>query len=159
MSGLKRLDTGALVKDYEGPDKEIRMAWQMAVSQVAFEDERYIEQPAPPVESEFPEGERVIFVGQHAYGTAAQVVRSGNNTLDVSLAVSKRQMTGTDCSTFPTRDKRIEFLRRLSRRAPRVIITPRQCFVAELVSRPCRSRELPRAFSSNSKMGQRQTSV
>jgi 5'-3' exoribonuclease 1 len=82
------LDTGALVKDYEGPDKEVRMAWQMTVSQVTFEDERYIEQPAPPVEDEFPEGERVIYVGQQAYGTAAQVVRSGNNTLDVSLAVS-----------------------------------------------------------------------
>lgn len=42
MSGLKRLDTGALVKDYEGPDKEIVIAYQMAVSDVTFEDERYI---------------------------------------------------------------------------------------------------------------------
>jgi hypothetical protein len=42
MAGLKRLDTGALVKDYEGPDKEITIAYQMAVSEVTFEDERYI---------------------------------------------------------------------------------------------------------------------
>jgi 5'-3' exoribonuclease 1 len=41
-AGLKRLDTGALVKDYEGPDKEIAIAYQMAVTDIAFEDERYI---------------------------------------------------------------------------------------------------------------------
>lgn len=40
--GLKRLDTGAFVKDYEGPDKEITQAVQLAVSNVSFEDERYI---------------------------------------------------------------------------------------------------------------------
>ena len=36
------MDTGALVKDYEGPEKEIIQALQLAVSQVTFEDERYI---------------------------------------------------------------------------------------------------------------------
>lgn len=42
LKGLKRLDTGALVKDYEGPEKEITIAYQMAVTDVAFEDERYL---------------------------------------------------------------------------------------------------------------------
>ena len=42
MVGLKRLDTGALVKDYEAPDKEVQQALQTAVTQVTFEDERYI---------------------------------------------------------------------------------------------------------------------
>ena len=41
-SGLQRLDTGALVKDYEAADKETTHALQLAVSQVTFEDERYI---------------------------------------------------------------------------------------------------------------------
>ena len=40
--GLKRLDDGSLVKDYEGPEKEIAQALQLAVSQVTYEDERYI---------------------------------------------------------------------------------------------------------------------
>jgi hypothetical protein len=42
---LKRLDTGALVKDYEGPEKEMTVAYQMAVSDVTFEDERYVVRP------------------------------------------------------------------------------------------------------------------
>ena len=41
-SGLKRLDTGALVKDYEAAEKEMNQAFQLAVTDVAFEDERYI---------------------------------------------------------------------------------------------------------------------
>lgn len=39
------MDTGALVKDYEGPDKETEQAVQLAVSQVTFEDERYLVSP------------------------------------------------------------------------------------------------------------------
>ncbi len=42
LRGLKRMDTGALVKDYEGADKETEQAVQLAVTQVAFEDERYL---------------------------------------------------------------------------------------------------------------------
>lgn len=42
---MRRLDTGALVKDYEGPDKEMTVAYQMAVSDVTFEDERYVVGP------------------------------------------------------------------------------------------------------------------
>lgn len=37
---------------------------------------------------EFPEGERIIFLGQMAYGAAAQVVATTSKTLDISLAVS-----------------------------------------------------------------------
>ena len=36
------MDTGALVKNYEGPEKELPTPVQLAVSQVAFEDERYL---------------------------------------------------------------------------------------------------------------------
>ncbi|WWC63302.1 uncharacterized protein I303_105902 [Kwoniella dejecticola CBS 10117] len=86
LKGMKRLHTGALVKDYEAPEKEIAQAYQLAVSQVTFEDERYIEQAAPPMAQEFPEGEKVIFLGQMAYGTAAQVMSTTETTLDVSLA-------------------------------------------------------------------------
>ncbi|WVQ68061.1 uncharacterized protein L199_006267 [Kwoniella botswanensis] len=86
LKGMKRLDTGALVKDYEGPEKEITQAYQLAVNQVTFEDERYLEQAAPPMSQEFPDGEKVIFLGQMGYGTAAQVIKTTDTTLDVALA-------------------------------------------------------------------------
>lgn len=74
------------MKDYESPDKEIAQAHQLAVTQVAFEDERYVEQSAPPMAQEFPEGEKIIFLGQMAYGTAAQVTATTEKTLDISIA-------------------------------------------------------------------------
>ena len=86
LKGLKRLDTGALVKDYESPDREMIQPYQTAVTQVTFEDERYVEQDAPPMAQEFPEGERVIFMGGIAYGTAGQVSATTEKTLDVNLA-------------------------------------------------------------------------
>ncbi|WVQ81858.1 hypothetical protein IAT38_003985 [Cryptococcus sp. DSM 104549] len=87
LKGLKLLDTGALVKDYEGSDKEILQAYQMSVSQVTFEDERYLEQAAPDLADEFPPGEKVVFLGAMAYGMAAQVIgTSGNQSLDIGLA-------------------------------------------------------------------------
>ncbi|WRT68404.1 5'-3' exoribonuclease 1 [Kwoniella shivajii] len=86
LKGLKRLDTGALVKDYEAPEKEIAQAYQLAVTQVTFEDERYLEKDAPPMSQEFPNGEKVIFLGHMAYGTAAQVIGTTEKTLDVGLA-------------------------------------------------------------------------
>jgi hypothetical protein len=40
--GLKRLDTGALVKDYEPAERELVQPYQLAVSEVTFEDERFL---------------------------------------------------------------------------------------------------------------------
>ncbi|ORY35580.1 hypothetical protein BCR39DRAFT_21407 [Naematelia encephala] len=106
LKGLKRLDTGALVKDYEAPEKEIIQPLQLAVQQVTFEDERYLEKNAPPMAAEFPVGERVIFLGGMAYGTAAQVVSTTDTSLDISIAY------------FPSESKEnAEFTRVVSRRA------------------------------------------
>jgi hypothetical protein len=41
-TGLKRMDDGSLLKDYAEKEKETEQAVQMAVRQVAFEDERYL---------------------------------------------------------------------------------------------------------------------
>ena len=49
------------------------------------------EQDAPPLSVEFPKGEKVIFLGNMAYGSygsAAQVVDTTEKTLDIGLAVS-----------------------------------------------------------------------
>lgn len=84
---MKRLETGAFVKDYEGPDKEIEQAVQMAISQVASEDPRFLEREPPPLSEEFPDACKIFFLGEHAYGVAAQVASTTNETLSVILAV------------------------------------------------------------------------
>ncbi|KAG7094057.1 hypothetical protein E1B28_007676 [Marasmius oreades] len=87
LKGLKRLDTGAFVKDYESEDKETEQALQMCVIS-ASEDPRYLERPAPPLAEEFPEGSKIFFLGEHAYGVAAQVSKTDeeDRTLSVILA-------------------------------------------------------------------------
>ena len=86
--GLRRLDTGALVKDYEGTEREVEMAVQMAVMNVVSEDPRYTEKEAIPLSEEYPEGSNVIFLGEHAYGVAARVSGTSATTLSVIIAVS-----------------------------------------------------------------------
>lgn len=86
--GLKRTEIGAFIKDYDDPDKESDHAVQMTLTNVASEDPRYAERPAPSLSEEFPEGKRVFFLGDHAYGTAAQVSATDEKTLSVILAVS-----------------------------------------------------------------------
>ncbi|KAH0832839.1 exonuclease II [Lanmaoa asiatica] len=86
LKGMKRLETGAFVKDYEGPDKEIEQAVQMVISQVASEDPRFLEREPPPLSEEFPDGCKIFFLGEHAYGVAAQVANTTNETLSVILA-------------------------------------------------------------------------
>ncbi|KAF9001496.1 XRN 5'-3' exonuclease N-terminus-domain-containing protein [Cyathus striatus] len=77
LKGLKRLETGAFVKDYDGPEKEVEQAVQMCLSEVASEDPRFLEREAPPLSEEFPEGSKIFFLGEHAYGVAAQVLTPG----------------------------------------------------------------------------------
>ncbi|KAI0342644.1 hypothetical protein BDW22DRAFT_1329856 [Trametopsis cervina] len=86
LKGLKRLDDGALVKEYEGPEKETEQALQMAVTEVTSEDPRYVEKEAPPLSEEFPEGSKVFFLGEHAYGVAAQVSETTKDQLSIILA-------------------------------------------------------------------------
>ncbi|KAF5374511.1 hypothetical protein D9615_009091 [Tricholomella constricta] len=86
LKGLKRLETGAFVKDYEDPDKEVEQAVQMCLPEVVSEDPRYLERAAPPLSEEFPEGSKIFFLGEHAYGVAAQVSATTETSLSVVLA-------------------------------------------------------------------------
>jgi 5'-3' exonuclease len=84
---MKRLDDGSFVKDFEGADKEVEHALQMTLSQIASEDPRFAEREAPPLSEEFPEGSKVFFLGEHAYGVAAQISSTDRDSLAVVLAV------------------------------------------------------------------------
>jgi len=75
------------VKDYEGPEKELEQAVQMCLPTVVCEDPRFLEREAPPLADEFPEGSKIFFLGEHAYGVAAQVSATTEDTLSVILAV------------------------------------------------------------------------
>ncbi|KAK0205111.1 exonuclease II [Desarmillaria ectypa] len=86
LKGLKRLEDGAFVKDYEGIEKETEQAIQMTLGHVTSEDPRYIERPAPPLSEEFPDRSKIFFLGEHAYGVAAQVTATTDTSLSVKLA-------------------------------------------------------------------------
>ncbi|KAG1836386.1 hypothetical protein C8R48DRAFT_782968 [Suillus tomentosus] len=86
LKGLKRLESGALVKDYEGHEKELEQAVQMVISEIASEDPRFLEKDAPPLSEEFPDGTNIFFLGEHAYGAAAQVSSTTDSALSVVLA-------------------------------------------------------------------------
>ncbi|KAG6889401.1 hypothetical protein C0992_005394 [Termitomyces sp. T32_za158] len=86
LKGLKRLEDGAFVKDYEDPDKESEHAVQMCLPEVVSEDPRYLERAAPPLSEEFPDGSNIFFLGEHAYGVAAKVSTTTEKSLSVILA-------------------------------------------------------------------------
>ncbi|KAK7682624.1 hypothetical protein QCA50_014424 [Cerrena zonata] len=96
LKGLKRLDNGALVKDYEGPEKEVEQAVQMIVSEVHSEDPRFLERQPPPLSEEFPVDSKVFFLGEHAYGVAAQISDTTTDTLSVILAFFPSEKSEND---------------------------------------------------------------
>ncbi|KIK81994.1 hypothetical protein PAXRUDRAFT_154773 [Paxillus rubicundulus Ve08.2h10] len=85
-AGMKLLESGAFVKDYESPDEEIQQAVQMVILQIASDDPRFLEKDAPPLSEEFPEGHHIFFLGENAYGAAAQVASTTNDSLSVIVA-------------------------------------------------------------------------
>jgi hypothetical protein len=85
---MKPVENGAFVKEYETQDKETEQAAQLTVTSVASEDPRYVERVPPPLTEDFPIGTKVFFLGEHAYGTAAQISGATDTSLSVILAVS-----------------------------------------------------------------------
>ena len=78
----------------------------MTVSEVFSEDPRFIEREPPPLSEEFPEGSKVFFLGEHAYGVAAQVSGTSDDTLSVILVVRTFPLAPplaflTNCAVLP----------------------------------------------------------
>jgi len=116
-SGMRPLDDGAFVKEYEAQDKETEQAAQMTITSVTSEDPRYIERVPPPLSEEFPVGTKVFFLGEHAYGTAAQISGTTDATLSVVLAVSgflyygsqiRRKLSDTVLRTRQGRKRKVQ---------------------------------------------------
>ncbi|EJD45961.1 hypothetical protein AURDEDRAFT_63788 [Auricularia subglabra TFB-10046 SS5] len=114
LKGLRRTASGALIKDYE--DTEIEQAMQLVITKVASEDPRYLEKRPPPLSEEFPIGTRVFFLGEHAYGTAAQVSETTDTTLSIMIAFIRTE------AREPDRFKEILGTRIASRYFPSYIV-------------------------------------
>ncbi|GAA6063728.1 hypothetical protein JCM10212_001629 [Sporobolomyces blumeae] len=84
LKGLSRQDDGSTLKEWDDEPEEF--ALQAIVTNVVSEDARYKEQPAVPVDEEFPEGCNVFFLGPAAYGTPAQVIGHDGNQLAIRIA-------------------------------------------------------------------------
>jgi 5'-3' exoribonuclease 1 len=85
---MKPMDNGALMREYETPDKEMEQAVQMIVTTVASEDPRYIERAPPSLGEEFPIDTKVFFLGEDAYGATAHISGVADTGLSVTLMVS-----------------------------------------------------------------------
>ncbi|KAL8286442.1 hypothetical protein RQP46_004459 [Phenoliferia psychrophenolica] len=84
LKGLKRLDDGSTQKEFE--DREQEFALQATVQNVTSEDVRFMEQPPTPIEEEYPEGDKVFFLGSVAYGVPAQVTGHEGESLSIRIA-------------------------------------------------------------------------
>ncbi|GAA6013539.1 hypothetical protein JCM8202_000722 [Rhodotorula sphaerocarpa] len=84
LKGLKRLDDGSMVKEWN--DEEEDFALQATVRSVGTEDVRFLERPPIPIEIECPEGGKVFFLGAVAYGVPAQVLGHEGESLAIRIA-------------------------------------------------------------------------
>ena len=140
------------MKDFEEADKEVEQAVQMTLA-VASEDPRFAEKDAPPLSEEFPEGSKIFFLGEHAYGVAAQVSSVTESTLSVILAVSHPVHSQDYTDHLHSSSHRIKPKMRsskvLSRTAFRVNISPRSKYLiwSDYQAGRCQ-KSLPASWSS-----------
>ncbi|KAG2187846.1 hypothetical protein INT44_000596 [Umbelopsis vinacea] len=87
LKGMRRMDDGALLKDYDHPNQATILPLQTSVLKVENEDRRYIEQPSRPVEEDFPTKSDVFFLGAKFYGTLATVIGHAEDTVALKLLV------------------------------------------------------------------------
>ncbi|KAF8799408.1 hypothetical protein BYT27DRAFT_7217717 [Phlegmacium glaucopus] len=60
------------------------------IRRVASEDPPFLERKAPKLSEEFPEGSKIFFLGEHAYGVPAQVsTNTGNNFIILAAEIDK----------------------------------------------------------------------
>jgi len=90
LKGLKRTDDGAMVKDYAViPGTETDFAAQTIVTEVASEDQRFLESAAVDVTEEFPVGSKAFYLGDFNYGRPLQVVGHNMGKMNIYLLTEK----------------------------------------------------------------------
>jgi len=86
LKGLRRMEDGSFLKDYEGDQqREIEQAIQVSVPHVINEDRRFLERSPLPLPLEFPEKSRVFYLGEHAYGSPASIIAISQKQIAIQL--------------------------------------------------------------------------
>ncbi|KAI9142247.1 XRN 5'-3' exonuclease N-terminus-domain-containing protein [Paraphysoderma sedebokerense] len=104
LEGMKRLNNGALVKQFAKQGQETPIALQSVVEKVETEDPRYMEKPPPPIKEEYPLGTRIFFLGQFNYGCPGQITDHNDRSLTVRLLVSSSTSTPSSSDADPNSD-------------------------------------------------------
>ncbi|CAG8495278.1 4885_t:CDS:10, partial [Ambispora gerdemannii] len=89
LKGLRRLDDGALIKEYLSEGSEIDYAVQTTVDSVEFEDARFKEKPAISIEDEFPLHTQVFFLGSIHYGCPATVLAHKDQLIEIRILIPR----------------------------------------------------------------------
>ena len=102
IRGLKQLDDGSMVKEYNRKEqKELVMA-QLTVSDADYQDDRFVEKPARSIQEDFPVGTSVFFLGGKFYGCGAQVVDHKDEMMTIRLALPDAHAKSAEEPTFGT---------------------------------------------------------
>ena len=87
VTGLVRDEEGAYVKTFSSIPETYPL--EMMVEAVTNRDERYAEKPPMPIQEEFPEKSKVIFLGDYAYG-GETVIDGYSSDKRLNITVKKR---------------------------------------------------------------------
>ncbi|GMM53968.1 chromatin-binding exonuclease [Maudiozyma humilis] len=87
VTGLVRDEEGAYVKTFSSVPETYPL--QMMVETVTNKDVRYMERPPLPIQEEFPENSKVIFLGDYAYG-GETVIDGYSSEKRLKITVKKR---------------------------------------------------------------------
>ncbi|CAG8484022.1 3337_t:CDS:10 [Funneliformis caledonium] len=96
LKGMKRLQSGALVKEYANAGEEIDYAMQTTVDGVECEDPRYKEKPAISLAEEFPIETRLFYLGSPYYGSPGIIIQHTDKFLSVKMIVDKNYQKEPD---------------------------------------------------------------
>ena len=91
LKGMGLREDGSLKKEFAPYNEEMPVALQTVVDSVEVEDARYKELAPPPVESEYPVGIQVFFLGPQGYGLPAEVTGHDDGKVHIRLAVKNYQ--------------------------------------------------------------------
>jgi 5'-3' exoribonuclease 1 len=122
LKGMRKMDDGAIVKEYDKiPGVETDYAAQTIVWNVFSEDQRFLEQAPLPVEEEFPEGSRGFFLGEFNYGRPLEVIEHNDNRVSVWIATMVCDQSGPNAEPKKLTDwqggKEPEFAKEFIRQA------------------------------------------
>ncbi len=88
LRGLKRLDNGALRKDFGDIRDSKEFPMQAVVYDRPREDSRFAEKDALNLDEEFPVGAKGFYLGEPGYGSPCKVTGHGTSGRSLNLSVS-----------------------------------------------------------------------